>query len=154
AEQGGKANHRMEMARRRHHADECRKHDKRHDARFHQRDIVADAGHARLATADGPGRVACRSHELCSFAADRHLHPLSCWNGRSCLPAACSRHYLMSGSSLYWWNGGGEGSVHSRVVAAAPHGLSAAFSLRKNAHPRPKKNTKVPNADTNEPTDD
>jgi hypothetical protein len=34
----------------------------------------------------------------------------------------------MSGSSLYWWNGGGEDSVHSSVVAPAHQGLSAARS--------------------------
>ena len=37
------------------------------------------------------------------------------------------------GSTLNWWNGGGEGSVHSSVVAPAPQGLSGAGRLRTNA---------------------
>src|SRR5215211_2224277 len=46
------------------------------------------------------------------------------------LPAA---PHLMRGSTLNWWNGGGDDSVHSSVVAPAPHGLPAACSLRRNA---------------------
>ena len=41
--------------------------------------------------------------------------------------------HLIRGSSENWWNGGGEESVHSSVVAPSPHGLLAAFSLRMNA---------------------
>ena len=37
----------------------------------------------------------------------------------------CCAVSLMRGSSSNWWNGGGEGSVHSSVVAPAPHGLFA-----------------------------
>src|SRR3954453_10672079 len=33
--------------------------------------------------------------------------------------------HLIRGSSLNWWNGGGEGRVHSSVVAPAPHRLCA-----------------------------
>ncbi len=49
---------------------------------------------------------------------------------------ACGRH-LMTGRVLNWWNGGGEGSVHSSVVADAPHGLSAARRLAANASHTP-----------------
>src|SRR5215475_965748 len=60
---------------------------------------------------------------------------------------ASSRRYLMSGSSLYWWNGGGDGSVHSSVVAPGPHGLSAAFCLRAKAWKTPKKKISAPSPD-------
>src|SRR3546814_6431418 len=40
--------------------------------------------------------------------------------------------YLITGSFSYWWNGGGEDSVHSSVVAPSPHGLSATFFLRRS----------------------
>src|SRR4029450_6903300 len=63
-------------------------------------------------------------------------------------------HYLITGNSLYWWKGGGDGSAHSSVVAPAPHGLSPALSLRMNAWMTPKKNTKAPNPDRYEPSDD
>ena len=32
--------------------------------------------------------------------------------------------HRISGSVSYWWNGGGDGSVHSSVVAPGPHGLA------------------------------
>ena len=41
--------------------------------------------------------------------------------------------YLILGRVLNWWNGGGDESVHSSVVAPSPHGLSAAFSFLANA---------------------
>jgi hypothetical protein len=43
----------------------------------------------------------------------------------------------MTGSSLNWWKGGGEVSVHSRVVAPSPHGLSPAGRLRTKASKTP-----------------
>ena len=52
--------------------------------------------------------------------------------------------YLILGSSLNWWNGGGDDSVHSRVVAPGPHGLAAAFSLRAKATPMPMKKIRRP----------
>src|SRR3546814_12460046 len=42
--------------------------------------------------------------------------------------------YLITGSFSYWWNGGGEDSVHSSVVAPSPPGLSATFFLRTSAY--------------------
>src|SRR5579864_4323103 len=47
--------------------------------------------------------------------------------------AFCDAAYFTIGSTLNWWNGGGEDSVHSRVVAPGPQGLFAAFSLRMKA---------------------
>ena len=35
------------------------------------------------------------------------------------------RTYFIVGSSLNWWNGGGELNVHSSVVADSPQGLSS-----------------------------
>src|SRR4029079_2264237 len=74
----------------------------------------------------------------------RHVPPPA---GRCC-------PHLISGNSLYWWNGGGEGSVHSSVVAPAPHGLSAARSLRMNAWATPKKNTSAPNPERSDPSEE
>src|SRR5229473_1112638 len=45
--------------------------------------------------------------------------------------------HLTSGSTSNWWNGGGDGRVHSRVVAPGPHGLLAALSLRMKARTIP-----------------
>jgi hypothetical protein len=52
-----------------------------------------------------------------------------------------------------WWNGGGEDSVHSSVVAPAPQGLPAAFSFRQNAKIIPAKNTTKPVAEMYDPID-
>ena len=41
--------------------------------------------------------------------------------------------YCTRGSVSNWWNGGGEDSVHSSVVAPAPQGLLAACCLRTKA---------------------
>src|SRR5262249_13712658 len=58
---------------------------------------------------------------------------------------SCQRDaHLISGSVSNWWNGGGDGSVHSSVVAPGPHGLAAARSLRTKACTMPKKNTTTP----------
>ncbi len=59
------------------------------------------------------------------------------WPG---LPAPC---YLNRGRSLYWWNGGGEESVHSSVVAPSPHGFASALRRRTIASSNPTKNTIV-----------
>ena len=39
----------------------------------------------------------------------------------------------MRGNVSYWWKGGGEGSVHSSVVAPTPQGLSPATRFFANA---------------------
>src|SRR5688500_10284324 len=48
------------------------------------------------------------------------------------------------GSVLNWWNGGGLGSVHSRVVAPSPHGLSGAFLPAAIDQNKLTKNTAIP----------
>ena len=48
-----------------------------------------------------------------------------------------SAAHLIRGNSLNWWNGGGDGSVHSSVVAPAPHGLSAAWRFWMKASATP-----------------
>ena len=45
--------------------------------------------------------------------------------------------YLIRGSSSQTWNGGGEGSCHSSVVAPSPQGLSPTTRLRLNASKSP-----------------
>jgi len=57
----------------------------------------------------------------------------------------------MRGSVSNEWNGGGDVSVHSSVVAAGPQGLLPGFSLRAKATATPIKNTIVPKAVMNEP---
>src|SRR5215203_7375528 len=54
------------------------------------------------------------------------------------------RLYFTNGKVSNWWKGGGDGSVHSSVVAPAPHGLAAARSLRMSACANPTKNTIKP----------
>jgi hypothetical protein len=51
------------------------------------------------------------------------------------------------------WNGGGEGSVHSSVVAPAPHGLGPASRLRAKARSKLAKNISMPTAETYAPID-
>ena len=62
--------------------------------------------------------------------------------------------HRISGSVSYWWKGGGDGSVHSSVVAPGPQGLAAARSLRRKACATPKKNTSVPKPEMYEPIDE
>src|SRR6266446_10811591 len=59
-------------------------------------------------------------------------------------PPACGEYrrgrrlsHLTSGSTSNWWNGGGDGRVHSRVDVPGPHGLFAALSLRMKARTIP-----------------
>src|SRR3979490_2068802 len=58
------------------------------------------------------------------------------------------------GSTSNWWNGGGDDSVHSSVVAPAPHGLSAACSLRTKASITPQMKISTPKPEMKEPTED
>ena len=66
---------------------------------------------------------------------------------------AVRKHHLIRGKISNWWKGGGEDSVHSRVVAPAPQGLSAAFSFRQKAKIIPAKNTTKPVAEMYDPID-
>src|SRR5262249_52517199 len=123
-------------------ADQRGEDDERHHARLHQREIITDLGDARLPA--GRNRTAAQFR---TFTDQRHRFHAQLLNGEPIGqvpvdgPAAC---HLISGSSLYWWNGGGDGNVHSSVVAPAPHGLSAARSLRTNAWATPKKKISAP----------
>ena len=63
---------------------------------------------------------------------------------------AHQRHYLIRGSSLNWWNGGGEGSVHSSVFALGPHGLSPALRLATNISMTTTRNQRVAAAEMQE----
>ena len=47
--------------------------------------------------------------------------------------AFSASQHLICGSLSNWWKGGGEGSVHSSVVAPGPHGLAGAGTLRAKA---------------------
>src|SRR5215813_2919483 len=73
-------------------------------------------------------------------------HPNWAWLGAHVLPChlrgrtgrgLTAASHLTSGSTSYWWNGGGDGRVHSRVVAPGPQGLLAALSLRIKARTIP-----------------
>jgi hypothetical protein len=66
---------------------------------------------------------------------------------------AVRKHHLIRGKMSYWWKGGGDGSVHSRLVAPAPQGLPAAFSFRQKAKIIPAKNTTKPVAEMYDPID-
>ena len=121
AQKRREADHRMDMDRRDHEADERREHHERHHPRLEQREIIADGGDARLKT-----RVVAQCRHLAS-------------------------PHLIFGSTENWWNGGGEVSVHSSVVAPAPHGLFAAFSLRRKACDTPNRKTNTPKAERYEP---
>ena len=63
----------VNVRRRDHHSDKRREDDERHDARFHQREVIADGSNARLVAG---GRAARR--ELCAFADNSDIDPLSC----------------------------------------------------------------------------
>jgi hypothetical protein len=56
-----------------------------------------------------------------------------------------SRSYLIRGSVSNWWNGGGDESVHSSVVAPTPHGLLPATLFLTKASTMPKKKISTPN---------
>ena len=64
-----------------------------------------------------------------------HVHPVLAFTAILCIAvgAGAFLNYCTRGSTSNWWNGGGDGSVHSSVVAPAPHGLSAACSFFTNA---------------------
>ena len=79
--------------------------DERHHPRLQQREVIA----RRALAAFVPGGLGLAKLVSMSLISVR---------------------YLITGSVLNWWNGGGEDSVHSSVVAPAPHGLSPAGSLR------------------------
>src|SRR5689334_13804021 len=64
------------------------------------------------------------------------------------------RRYLITGRTSNWWNAGGDESVHSRVVAPAPHGLAAACSRRINAWAIANRNTSKPSPEMYDPMEE
>src|SRR5262245_52716754 len=62
--------------------------------------------------------------------------------------------YLTRGSVSQVWNGGGDGSVHSSVVAPAPHGLAGACCFLAKAEIRQMKNTIRPAKEMNAPIEE
>src|SRR5215467_6195106 len=110
-------------------ADESREDHERHHPRLHQCNVIANRGKTRFRQA------ACgeRPVEVCAFAGERH------------------ESYLIRGSVSNWWNGGGDDSVHSSVVAPTPHGLLPATRFFTKASIRPKKKMITPKPEIYEP---
>ena len=111
-------------------ADERREHDQRHHARLQQREIV---GRRRLREV--------KAGVLDQVLFDqRHLSPFCLAKPpvarRPAIGISCGA-YLIFGSCSHWWNGGGEGSCHSSVVAPSPHGLAPATRFFENASNTP-----------------
>ena len=52
--------------------------------------------------------------------------------------------YFTFGNSSKVWNGGGEDTVHSKVVAPSPHGFCSAFFFLAKAYKRLIKKTAKP----------
>src|SRR3954447_24144609 len=102
-------------------------------------------------------RGAARSNWCSTIDNGAYSHPLKCHGRldratqqsmhrsletqRRCLlaPRICGDDdsHCTFGSTSNWWNGGGDGSVHSSVVAPAPKGLSAARSFLMKASATP-----------------
>ena len=84
------------------------------------------------------------------------VHPLTAFTALLCIAVAAGASgclnmaydsdmaYLIRGSSLNWWKGGGDGSVHSSVVAPTPQGLSAALRFFVKASRHMTRNTITP----------
>src|SRR6202035_1776670 len=97
-------------------------------------------------------RLAAENLNFCPSSLAVHLHRrASLEERRSCILRAprCARApqddaHCPRGSTSNWWNGGGDGSVHSSVVAPTPHGLSAACSLRTKASISPEVKVSTP----------
>src|SRR6185312_6172323 len=107
---------------RRDHADKGREDDQRHDARLQEGKEIA-RGRFRHAKARflhqsivGKGHAYLKS--INSVGQDRRAHRRPRMRGDAA--------YLIFGNCSHWWNGGGEGSCHSSVVAPSPHGLAPA----------------------------
>src|SRR6478735_5340369 len=64
--------------------------------------------------------------------------------GRSGHLVSFHSYHLIRGNTSNWWYGGGEGSVHSSVVAPAPHGLFGALTFCMKARVIPKKKIRTP----------
>jgi len=129
-----------EIRRRRRHdnARQGRENDKGHHARLQQREIIrrrrdrnarvrpssilsvasliSCSAYCRTSQPPWPGRVA------------RRVRPPSAELGDSAGARNSMFRAEMRGRTSNWWNGGGEGKVHSSVVAPTPQGLAPAGS--------------------------
>src|SRR6185437_4904196 len=113
---------RVNVARRDHESDQRGEDHQRHHPRLEQRDVIGDFG------LGNPGR------EIEGVVVDNRQNRSRFYLERGALGARRAvSHHCTRGSTSNWWNGGGEGSVHSSVVAPTPHGLSAAWRLRAKA---------------------
>ena len=128
AEQRDEAEHRMQVPGRDHQPDQRREHHERHHPRLHQREIVADAGEARLGAAvraTGPAAGAFADSDIATASRDR---------ASSFAPAA---PHLMRGSSRT----GGTAAARAASTRAwsrpAPTDCRAACSLRMKASATP-----------------
>src|SRR3546814_18782913 len=106
----------MQAAWRQHHADQAGKHHQRHHTRLQQRKIIA---RLRLVALRISGIEAGMAG---LFALDRDTRIRQQSSPGAAKPPLA---YLITGSFSSWWNGGGEDSVHSSVVAPSPHGLGS-----------------------------
>ena len=109
------------MAGRDDEADESGEDHQRHHPRLQQRDVIADFG------LGNPGA------KLDGVVIDNRHDGLASLKARRTQSARRHFDHCTRGSTSNWWNGGGDDSVHSSVVAPAPHGLSAACCLRTKA---------------------
>ena len=114
ADQGGDVEQRMHLAGCQIDRDGAREDHELHHVRLAQPPEVPQAGGAQR------HRRACRLACRRSSASPPSTPALPGLNARS---AACT-----TGRSSKVWNGGGELTVHSSVVAPSPHGLSGHFS--------------------------
>jgi len=59
----------------------------------------------------------------------------------------------MRGTVSWEWKGGGDGNLHSSVVAPMPHGFAAAGIFRRKETATPTRNTSSPAKEMYEPID-
>src|SRR5262245_29351679 len=71
---------------------------------------------------------------------------------QECAPRSVA--YCTRGSVSNWWKGGGDDSVHSSVVAPAPHGLAPASRFFAKASNTPYRKISTPKPEMYEPSDD
>ncbi len=130
---------------------ECGEDDERHDTRLQELEIIA---------CRGLGKSRCAFHaNYLVIADDRHVRTLNLLRQKqprhAGLPAGRSRRnrrllfvtrHLIRGSCSHWWNGGGEDSCHSSVLAPSPQGLSPATRFFAKASATQKRKISTPTA--------
>src|SRR5690606_3198701 len=137
AERRDEGQDRVQQTGRKDLANERRKDDERHHARLKQRQEITGR---RLGKAGGVIQhllPLCHGHVAFHFLVNL-MRPGSD-PGRSFLGNRAD--YLMRGSSSHWWNGGGDDSCHSSVVAPSPHGFAPATRFLAKASNTPYRKT-------------